>query len=199
MTTHSDNRRDEIIQTASVLFQEKGYQGTTVRELAKLLGIQSGSLFHYFSSKENLLNGVMEKALLNSIATLKQRLINIHDVKKKIHVIIKTELEIIHFNACGGWSVLFSEWRNLSKDNQDNLLKLRDEYNSIWMDAITEGIKVGIIIGDPVVLRRFCFGALSWTANWYKTNGQMNIEELTDQAYYLLVKDADNKSHIANV
>lgn len=189
MTTHSDNRRDQIIQTATILFQEKGYQGTTVRALAKLLGIQSGSLFHYFSSKEDLLAGVMEEALLNSIRTLHKRLAGVHDVSKRILVIIRTELETIHSVENTGWGVLFSEWRNLSDDNKANLLKLRDEYNSIWMNVIIEGKNAGIILGDPIVLRRFCFGALSWTANWYKTTGPMDLDQLAKQAYYMIVKN----------
>ena len=44
-------RRREVILTAGRLFREHGYERTTVRELAKAVGLQSGSLFHHFRSK----------------------------------------------------------------------------------------------------------------------------------------------------
>ena len=55
-----DERRKEIIQAARVLFQEKNYDKMTMQELMEKLNIAKGTIYHYFSSKEDLLESVVE-------------------------------------------------------------------------------------------------------------------------------------------
>ena len=56
-------RRAEVILTAARLFRKHGYERTTVRELARAVGLQSGSLFHHFRSKEEILVAVMNNGI----------------------------------------------------------------------------------------------------------------------------------------
>lgn len=56
-------RRADVIATAGELFRLHGYERTTVRELARAVGLQSGSLFHHFRSKEEILVAVMSEGI----------------------------------------------------------------------------------------------------------------------------------------
>ena len=56
-----DERRNEILDTATRLFAEKGYEGATVQAVIDALGISKGAFYHYFSSKEEVLDGVIER------------------------------------------------------------------------------------------------------------------------------------------
>ena len=58
-----EGRRNELILTAARLFREQGYERTTVRELAGAVGLQSGSLFHHFRNKEEILLAVMANGI----------------------------------------------------------------------------------------------------------------------------------------
>lgn len=53
-------RRTEIMQTASSLFQKSGYQNTSVNLIIETLGISKGAFYHYFKSKEQLLDALVE-------------------------------------------------------------------------------------------------------------------------------------------
>ena len=64
MTTQEEKtRRAELIAAASRLFKEQGYERTTVRDLAQAVGMQSGSLFYHFRTKEEMLVAVMASRL----------------------------------------------------------------------------------------------------------------------------------------
>ncbi len=62
--TNPGTPRGRLLRAAAHLFREKGYHRTTVRDIASLVGIQSGSLFHHFKSKEDILIQVMKETIL---------------------------------------------------------------------------------------------------------------------------------------
>jgi AcrR family transcriptional regulator len=69
-----DERRKEIIQAARELFQEKDYDKMTMQDLMKKLNIAKGTIYHYFSSKEDLLESVVED-LINAELKRKKQLL----------------------------------------------------------------------------------------------------------------------------
>src|SRR5256885_7781904 len=54
-------RRDEILDEATRLFAERGYEGTSMADLAERVGLRKASLFHHFASKEVLYGAVLER------------------------------------------------------------------------------------------------------------------------------------------
>lgn len=61
--THpADSRRQQIVKAATKLFAKEGYLKTTVREIARASGITVGTLYHYFSSKNDILSLIQEEA-----------------------------------------------------------------------------------------------------------------------------------------
>ncbi|MBU2037966.1 MAG: hypothetical protein KKH95_02395, partial [Gammaproteobacteria bacterium] len=85
-------------------------------------------------------------------------------------------------------SVLVYEWRSLKPDSQQHILKLRDIYEQLWLDALAEARAAGMVAIEPFILRRFLTGALSWTTNWYKPDGDMTLDELAEYALTLAIK-----------
>ena len=61
--TDPESARGKLLQTAAHLFRNKGYERTTVRDLASAVGIQSGSIFHHFKSKDDILRAVMQETI----------------------------------------------------------------------------------------------------------------------------------------
>jgi AcrR family transcriptional regulator len=67
MTSDQPNTRDAILETARRLFHERGYEATGISLILKEAGINSGSLYHFFPSKEALLLGVLESHVLRLV------------------------------------------------------------------------------------------------------------------------------------
>ncbi len=188
MVIIAENRREDLIMAAAKLFRQKGYAKATVRDLAKEVGIQSGSIFHHFKTKEDILVAVMEKVVLEITDKMTNALLNVKDVKEKIKIIVHSELDSILGATHDAMTVLFLEWRSLSKENQDKILALRSRYEQIWLDILEEAKQEGIISADMFILRRFLNGALGWSINWYREDGKLSIKELADQAVSLVIK-----------
>ena len=108
---------------AAYLFHKQGYDKTTVRELAQFIGIQSGSLFHHFKSKDDILAHVMEQTIIYNLARLNDAATQSTDPEQQLRALIKAELISITGDTGAAMAVLVYEWFALSKEKQDYLLK----------------------------------------------------------------------------
>jgi AcrR family transcriptional regulator len=62
-TTTPRHRREEILDEATQLFAERGYEGTSMADLAEKVGLRKASLFHHFASKDVLYGAVLERLI----------------------------------------------------------------------------------------------------------------------------------------
>jgi AcrR family transcriptional regulator len=186
--TNPESARGRLLAKAAHLFKEKGYERTTVRDLANEIGIQSGSIFHHFKTKELILKAVMEETIRYNTALMQEAIAKVSSPRDKVLALIRCELNSITGITGEAMSVLVYEWRSLSPESQTDILKLRDIYESIWMDALEEAKTTGLIPGDTFILRRFLTGALSWTTTWFKMEKGMTLDELANEALLLAIK-----------
>ena len=186
--TNPESARGRLLVKAAHLFKMKGYERTTVRDLANEVGIQSGSIFHHFKTKEEILKAVMEEAIRYNTERMKRALANSQTAKEKLLELIKRELTSITGFTGEAMSVLVYEWRSLSEESQAHILSLRDIYEQLWLDVLDQAKEEGLIKGDTFILRRFLTGALSWTTTWFDERGGMSLDDLAEQALLLALK-----------
>ena len=183
-----DSAKGRLLQAAATLFKEKGYERTTVRDLGKAVGIQSGSLFHHYPNKEAILRAVMEETIILNTELMKAALAQANKPEDKILALIRCELESVLGETGAAMTVLGDEWRSLKEESQLEILKLRDIYENLWISTLTEAKEAGSVVIDPAVLRRLLTEALSWTVNWYRKKGDLTAEQLAHMAQSLAIK-----------
>ncbi|MEX6503259.1 TetR/AcrR family transcriptional regulator [Pseudomonas zhanjiangensis] len=188
--TDPDSARGKLLQTAAHLFRSKGYERTTVRDLASAVGIQSGSIFHHFKSKDEILRSVMEETIRYNTALMQASLAEASDLRERVLALIRCELQSIMGGTGEAMAVLVYEWRSLSPDGQRFILELRDTYEQLWLEVLEEARAAGYFKADPFILRRFLTGALSWTTTWFHPEGPMSLEQLAEQALSLVLKES---------
>ena len=93
--TDPDSARGKLLQTAAHLFRNKGFARTTVRDLAGAVGIQSGSIFHHFKSKDEILRAVMEETIRYNTALMRASLEEASNVLERVLALIRCELQSI--------------------------------------------------------------------------------------------------------
>lgn len=136
-----ENRKDEIIQTAALLFKEKGYSAVTMRDIAKAMGIKAASLYNHIKSKQEILSEIIislaERFTLGMDAILDSETSSIEKLKSIIalHVYITS-------NNQSGMASLNSDWMHLD-DKLEYYLKLRKEYEDNFRHIIKEGVRNG--------------------------------------------------------
>ena len=101
--------RGRLQRAAASLFTEKGYSQTTVRDIAAKVGIQSGSIFHHFKNKEQILQTVMTDAILRVLSSMQSALASTTDATEQLEKLILCELQAIHDKHLSGFRLLISE------------------------------------------------------------------------------------------
>lgn len=187
--TDPESARGKLLQMAAHLFRSKGYERTTVRDLASAVGIQSGSIFHHFKSKDEILRAVMEETVVYNTALMRAALAEAQGTRERLLALIRCELQSIMGGTGEAMAVLVYEWRSLSVAAQEQVLVLRDNYEQIWLEVLTEAREEGYFKGDPFIQRRFLTGALSWTTTWFRPMGPMGLDQLAEEALSLVCKE----------
>lgn len=179
--------RGRLLAEAATLFRDKGYERTTVRDLAAAVGIQSGSLFHHFRTKEEILKAVMVETIRLNTAVMQAAVEQEVSAKAKLRALIRAELESINGKTGEAMAVLVYEWRSLSEASQTEVLALRDVYEDLWLKVLQQLKGEGQLTADVFITRRMLTGALSWTVTWYKPErGGLTLDGLTDQVMAML-------------
>ncbi|MGB2670286.1 MAG: TetR/AcrR family transcriptional regulator [Candidatus Acidiferrum sp.] len=185
--TRLANRREIIIKAAGRLFREKGYEGTSVRDLADAVGLQSGSLFFHFRSKEEILLSLLEEGLRRAVAILDRHLAAAVSPREKLSAILHGHLEAILEEERDAFYVVLRDWRTLSSQSRRKVIALRDEYEERIARALNELGQTGLIPKNTRIFRLFLLGALNWTVQWYRPDGGLTIEQLADNFLDLML------------
>ncbi|RDE24375.1 TetR/AcrR family transcriptional regulator [Motiliproteus coralliicola] len=186
--TDPDSPKGRLLGAAARLFRQKGYSRTTVRDLAAEVGILSGSIFHHFANKDEILFGVMIEVVTAMEEMLKVSLAEATTTREKVRVLIDNELLFIHGKTGDAAAVLIYEWRALSEERQRQVLERRDNYYRLWNECLQQAHDEGLITVDPDCLRQLLHGAIVWTVHWYEADGEMSLEQLGEQVLNMALK-----------
>ncbi len=182
-----EDARGRILRAAAFLFHKQGYDRTTVRQLAQLVGIQSGSLFHHFPGKIDILIAVMEAAIVYNTGAMQAAVNSSPEPVAQLTALIHTELESIIGETVAAMAVLFHEWNVLTAEQQAPLLILRGRYEQLWLDTLEVIAQRGQLRQSPFIARRLLSGAIFWTVNWYRPTGSLTLDGLTEQVLAMVV------------
>ena len=172
--------RGRLLSAAAQLFRAKGFDRTTVRDIAAAVGIQSGSIFHHFKTKEDILYAVMEEVIRFNTERLRQAVASADTPLERLRNLVRAELTATVGDTREAMTVMVQEWRCLGEDNQRRALALRDVYERLWLDVLGDLHAEGAFRADPFILRRLITGMIGWTPNWFSTNRRLSLDDLAD-------------------
>lgn len=180
VTGMDDSPRGKLLSAAARLFREQGFERTTVRDIAAAVGILSGSLFHHFSSKEEILKAVMIEVIRFNTARIETAVAGAQDPRARLRALIACELQSFVGDTREAMAVLVHCWDSLSKPRQAEVLALRKDYEDLWLTVLREAAACSLVSIDPPVLRRLLAGMISWSETWFDPRGPMSFEQLVD-------------------
>jgi AcrR family transcriptional regulator len=174
-------RQQEILEAAARVFHEKGYESTSIQDIADSVGILKGSLYYYITSKEDLLfeiiQGVHEEALKNLERTAAVE----GDALQKIRAFV-----VVHFthNALNlvKMAVFFQDFRSLNGERRQVIVEERDLYDNFLRDLIRQGQDEGIVCPDiePKLAAITVLGMMNWIYHWYRPGGELSAPEIAN-------------------
>jgi TetR/AcrR family transcriptional regulator, cholesterol catabolism regulator len=173
--------RESILDAATQLFSDTGYAGTTIRDIAKVVGVLPGSLYAHIDGKERLLMEIVERGVDQFLAAAEE-VAAITDVAERLRAAIKAHVGVISENP-QRTLVVFHQWGYLEGPNRARILDKRRRYEELFTDVINEGIEVRAFSRqlDAKIAVRSILGSLNWTAEWFKPEGPAGASEVGDR------------------
>jgi AcrR family transcriptional regulator len=188
------NRRDQLIRASARLFREKGYDGTSVRDIAAATGMQSGSWVYHFRTKQDILAAVMEEGLARALERIEAIAVLELEPREKFRALVRTHLENLLGPGQDFIPVLLYEWRSLEPSQRSRVVAPQKRYEQAWTDVIHELQARGDWALPTRADRLLMFGALNWIAHWYHSRGGLTVDELTDECVRFFLRTAEPPS-----
>jgi TetR/AcrR family transcriptional regulator, cholesterol catabolism regulator len=180
---HADSRLPLILDAAARLFCEQGYQGTTIRDIARAVGILPGSLYAHFATKDDLLVAVYTRGVDQICQAVAASVERRSDPWERLELACVAHLESILRDDDYARVVVRVLPQDVSAVSQ-RLVQERDRYESLWL-ALVDALPLPRRT-DRKALRLMLLGALNWAQNWYRPDGSATPRSLARQFTALL-------------
>ena len=190
-----DVSRARVLDAAAHIFRERGFVGTTMRAIAQDAGIEAGSIYYHFKSKDELIGAVLDygiRALQSSVTTEINKLPSSSSSRVRIEGAIKAHVAAIV--EYGDYTLAMRRvFGQVPIAVWKKHVKLREEYGDFWQKLLVDAQKQGGLRKDIdlTVARLFLLGGLNWTVEWFKPK-KHSLEKIAE-TFSTLILDGMKK------
>lgn len=172
---------DRINDAAIELFHQHGYNATSLRQIAQRVGVQVGSLYNHFDSKDSLLFRLMQEIMEDLIAETRAEMAAAGDDPVG-HVLAFMRCSIrFHTERRQQTFIGNTELRALSSERRRAIIALRDEYESMLREALRRAGDAGLLRIDDLRMATLAALAICTSvANWYREDGRLSVADLQE-------------------
>jgi AcrR family transcriptional regulator len=184
-----------VLSNAARLFREKGFERTSLKEIAEACNMLPGSLYYRYNSKEALLVELMRRGIDLVTAEVESAYASSDDPVERLRLCINAHLRTLLVDSDAVYVLLF-EWRALGPEAREEIIELRDQYESLWAGILETMIAQGVVRKnvDGRLLRLIGLGALNWVATWFDPNGAHSLDAIGDLIWQIAMEGVINKS-----
>ncbi|MFC5815525.1 TetR/AcrR family transcriptional regulator [Nonomuraea harbinensis] len=179
--TDRDSDAGLRIRTAAVLlFARQGYAATTIRDLARTVGMTNAGIYHHVTSKEALLADLLISGHRGLIEAAERVLDGVKDAAERLALLISS-LTAIHALNPMTTRVMDGELRALTPGSAAlaEVIALRDAYEDLWRGAVADGVGAGVFhVADQRLTRLALMTMCTGTSEWYRPDGDSTLEQV---------------------
>lgn len=177
-------KRDELVQTASRLFAERGYKSTTLAQIAEVAGVDRATIYYYVASKEELFREAVQD-LVDKNAAEAQRIFRDKtlDPKQKLAQLVEALMCSYEAHYPHMYVYIQEEMHEVAGDTSEwaqTMSRHTQRWETIFIKLVNEGMTQNIFRSDiPVSISvNALFGMLNWTHRWFKPGGKRSAQEI---------------------
>jgi AcrR family transcriptional regulator len=180
---HRPEPRQEILRAAARLFQQQGYDATSMNDVAAALKLSKGGLYHHFQSKDEILYNIMSHAM----DITEQRVINvvrrIEGVEERLRTLIRLHIEVVLSPEDREITVMLHENHPLAPALRRKINGRKKDYLHFVENLVGE-VQRKRNSESAVTPRAAAFalvGMINWIYQWHKPDGELNGEAIVRQ------------------
>ncbi len=174
--------REEILQRASLLFYERGYGATSIRDIAEAVGISSSTMYHHFANKQDVLYAIVSRFMSDfvnaTVPVLRDEALSPAD---RIRRVIRLHIEISDDRRPElliGNPIRYA----LDLDQREHGTALQIAYHDAVRDTIAEGCRAGDFqVADVSITTMAILDMLNGIREWFSPAGRLSREELIER------------------
>jgi AcrR family transcriptional regulator len=185
--------REAIAEAAMAVFQERGYHGASIRDIARRAGLSLSALYYWHPSKQDLLAALIEENTLDYLRRCDLALTAIGDEPAaRLAALVRATVEY-RVQRQTQSNISNREWRNLEPPHAERLQALRVKASTIWAEIIDAGVRRGDFRCEhPVDARRAAQAACNAIAEWYSPAGPLTPEDLVERYTLIVMRIVDS-------
>jgi AcrR family transcriptional regulator len=176
------NSRADVVAAAGRLFAERGYHGTSMRDLGRELGLLGSSLYAHVESKQDLLVEVVEEGARLFQESADTALLHVGTASDRLRALIAAHIDVVlgHPDVV---RTFLNEARMLDDEHRSRVIAARDRYEQSFREVIASGVVEGSFRPDtdPKIASIFILSILNAIERWYRPDGAIGRDELVDQ------------------
>ncbi len=175
------NTRADVVATAGRMFAEKGYHGTSMRDLGKELGLLGSSLYSHIDSKEDLLVEVVDEGARLFLDSADQAMAVHGTAGERLRSLIAGHVDVVldHQDVVRTY---LNEARMLDEGHRSRVVESRDAYEMMFRSVIAAGVNAGEFRADvePKIAAIFILSILNALERWYHPDGELNRDRIVE-------------------
>ncbi|MFJ5956454.1 TetR/AcrR family transcriptional regulator [Paenarthrobacter sp. NPDC092416] len=179
MTLVSERNSADVIRAeAAKLFFDRGYDATSLRQVAAAAGLKVGSLYNHIDSKEHLLLQIMGGIMDDLMDSIRRAAAVEGDAVAKLQAALAAHLRF-HAERAREVFIGNTELRSLSNGARDVVIAKRSEYELLLQELIEEAGTAGLADVADARIHVYSFVAqATHVASWFKPGGRMTLDEI---------------------
>ncbi len=176
------NSREDVVAAAGRLFAERGYHGTSMRDLGRELGLLGSSLYAHVASKQDLLVEVVEQGSALFQASARAAVAAGGSPVEQLGNLIRGHVDVIlgHLEVA---RTFLNEARMLDEEHRSRVIAARDDYEAVFRRVLQDGIDSGAFRAglDAKTSSIFLLSILNAVERWYRPGERLDRDGLVGE------------------
>jgi AcrR family transcriptional regulator len=171
-------RKRELQLAAAELFFAKGYEATTIREIAKALGMKSASIYYHWENKEEILFDVIRSTMEQLAAGVRSVLADEPRADRQLAGVVVHHV-VIHALRPKEATLGETELRSLTGTRRGEIQRMRDDYERLVLGVLEQGTRDGLF--EALDAKLSVYALISQCTNvgiWYREDGRLGLDEI---------------------
>ena len=185
-------KRDAILRAAIDVFAERGFFNAQVADVARAAGVAAGTVYLYFTSKDDLLVSIFERSMREGLATGRAAAADLQDPRERLRRLARAHLARLGHDR--NLAIVFQvELRQSTKFMERLSATLLRDYLGLIRVAVADGQREGLFRADvkATAMAKMLFGALDEMAtNWILSRRRYSLEADADAVLDIFINGA---------
>ncbi len=182
-------RSEMILNEAAKLFAAKGYDGTSVQDIAAAVGITKASLYHFFKDNSEIHRTVVILSVSRLNDLVKEKLATCRTASEKVEGFARAHAQHISENTALYFASALGYNELTNPEVKAKVQRMRDGYEETLRMIIREGIETGEFRELDVKLSaRAVISCLNWMARWWRPDGPASAEKIASDYVHLIIQ-----------